>query len=978
MTQGRSSMLRSSLVMASGTLLSRILGFIRAALLISAIGAAAGGVNAAFQTANTLPNMVFNLLATGLFDAILIPQIVRALKRDDQTYVNRLLTATGLILFLVTVVALIAAPLLVIVTAAGYDAQIRSLAIAFALVCLPQIFFYGLYNLLGELLAAWKVFAPYTWAPVVNNVVGIAGLVAFLVMWGSSPQTFAVDDLTSAQFWVLAGTATLGVASQAAVLVIPMRRAGIPLRPDWHFRGTSFGSASRVAMWSFAALGATQVGILSTSNIAAQADAWARTQGEVIVGINAYSTAFMMFMVPQSLIAGPLVTILFTRISASAAERDHAGVARDYELGVRSTTFLLMLTSAALIAAAVPAMQILLPSVTDGSIVTGYAWILRLLLPSAIFSSMAVISQRIFFAYEDARPVFFLSLVPTVIQVVLGWSLYALLAPAHWVMGATLAETVARLAQGCLALAWVAKRNGHVRLGLLARTVMVSALAAIAACAVTLAVLAPLGALSEAPSTAGRFGGALLRLAIAGAVASVVYLLVMRFLAPADTARAAALVLDRLPVPGPVRRFLLAGAVSAPTSGRDADAGGHPHNGGDGTGETRSSMDEQEHTPDEAALPTHSSATGGSSDAPAHDGDSPEHPSDSPAAEETSGLAEFTGSARERTRKALEAGRDALSTWSQRVAGKMRTQTSSGAAPSDPVTSSAWTEADSVLPSALSEVLPAEQAAGTSAAGATAATSVGAAVAAATDGDGEVDARGPAEVSAQPVNHPAKPQWKQVLTPPATLAQSGRLDPTPIALVLAALLVVVTGAWAVHTAFAPAGGHELAERFMEGTAQTVAQSGEEGQSDAAQSVPGPVVTGARVMSWRDDDGDNPDQAGALIDQDPATQWSSRVYDLPMFPKNQTIALVLSFEAPAEVHSVTVTMDPATTGGNIVLRNVDSDNPRQGTELGQQQMGPTVTFTLDKPVTTGSIALTIHQMATTNGELVARIGNITVE
>ena len=93
----RRSILRASALMASGTMVSRILGFIRNAMLIAAVGATAGGVGAAFQTANTLPNTVFNLLASGIFDAVLVPQIVGAIKRrnDGDTYVNRLLTLAG-------------------------------------------------------------------------------------------------------------------------------------------------------------------------------------------------------------------------------------------------------------------------------------------------------------------------------------------------------------------------------------------------------------------------------------------------------------------------------------------------------------------------------------------------------------------------------------------------------------------------------------------------------------------------------------------------------------------------------------------------------------------------------------------------------------------------------------------------------------------------------------------------------------------
>ena len=336
----RRSILRASALMASGTMVSRILGFVRNAMLIAAVGATAGGVGAAFQTANTLPNTVFNLLASGIFDAVLVPQIVGAIKRrhDGDTYVNRLLTLAGTLLFLVTFVTMVLAPVLVMITAAGYTEDIRNLAILFALLCLPQLFFYGLYNLLGELLNAREIFGPYMWAPVVNNVVGIAGLGLFLVIWGGAPDGgIPAGDLTGAQFWVLAGSATLGVICQALCLLWPMRRAGVSFKPDFHFRGTSFGSMPRVAGWTFATLGVSQVGVLSTNNLAAMADGFIGRNGAQggVVGILAYSTAFMIFMVPQSLITVSLTTAIFTRMAGAVADGDDRAVADSYHLGVR-------------------------------------------------------------------------------------------------------------------------------------------------------------------------------------------------------------------------------------------------------------------------------------------------------------------------------------------------------------------------------------------------------------------------------------------------------------------------------------------------------------------------------------------------------------------------------------------------------------------------------------------------------------------
>lgn len=557
----RSSILRASAIMASGTMVSRILGFVRSIMLLAAIGAAGGGVSAAFQTANTLPNTVFNLLASGVFDAVLVPQIVGALKRrhDGETYVNRLLTLAGTLLFVVTLVSMIAAPLLVVITAAGYDSEIRTLAILFALLCLPQLFFYGVYNLLGELLNARGVFGPYMWAPVVNNIVGIAGLGAFLVIWGASPDRIEVADFTSAQFWLLGGSATLGVIAQALILILPMKRAGIRFRPDFHFRGTHFGSTSKVAGWTFATLGVSQVGVLSTNNLAALADAYAKTHGSFeIAGISAYATAFMIFMLPQSLITVSLTTAIFTRMAEAVADGDDRGVAANYTMGVRTITSLTLLAAAILIAGAMPMTQMVLPSYSNQEIVASYAWILAALMPGVASTGMVLMSQRVFFAYEDVKPVFLMGIGPTIIQVIVGWGMYALTGAQWWVVGAALGETACRLVQGVIAVVWVSRRNAFVDRGALLASYSSFFASAFIAGAAAFGALRLVGVQTIASSTAVRFGAATGRMILVALVASIVYMIALRVIAPTESAGTIAPLLARFTVPARVRALLAA------------------------------------------------------------------------------------------------------------------------------------------------------------------------------------------------------------------------------------------------------------------------------------------------------------------------------------------------------------------------------------------------------------------------------------
>ncbi|MDO5721700.1 MAG: murein biosynthesis integral membrane protein MurJ [Actinomycetaceae bacterium] len=444
------SMLRSSAVMAAGTLVSRILGFLRWALLLIAIGGV--GANDAFQVANTLPNAVFNLLAAGLLDAILVPQIVRALKtRSGSVYVNRLLTLAGLILFGLTILMLACASLLVTISAAQMAPEWKNLAVIFAWWCLPQIFFYGLYALLGEFLNARGIFGPYMWTPVANNIVGIAGILLYIAVYGTA------TDISDPSLWdfqrtaILAGPATLGVIVQALLLFIPLRKAGVKLRLDFHFRGTGLRSASTVTGWVFATLLVGQVGTLSTSNIAGAANQWWQDTGVFAPSNAALSYAFMVYMLPQSIISVSIATAIFTRMASAAADKDHQLLVQQYYYGVRSTLLLVMWLTAVLGAGAIPVFQALGPNNPVEHMV-GYAQVLVATLPGMIGACVVLFSQRVFYAIENARPVFLTILFPTIGQIILGWTLKAFLPATMWLSGAMFAEALSRLAQGVIAV----------------------------------------------------------------------------------------------------------------------------------------------------------------------------------------------------------------------------------------------------------------------------------------------------------------------------------------------------------------------------------------------------------------------------------------------------------------------------------------------------------------------------------------------
>lgn len=553
LTPKKTSLLKSSMVMASGTLLSRILGFVRSAMLVAVVGVT-GGVADAFNTANTLPNNVYNLLAAGVLDAVLVPQIIRALKRrGGSTYLNRLITLAGTILFGMTVLSMVCAPLLVDIMAASYNPTKRALAITFALFCLPQIFFYGVYNLLGEILNARGIFGPYMWAPVVNNVIGIAGLGTFLYIWGSGGRTVAAGSFTTEQIWLLAGSATLGVLLQALVLFIPLQGSGVKLRLDFHFRGNDFGSASKVAGWTFATLMVSQLGVISTSNLANAAG----TESDSVASLASYSTAFMIYMVPQSLIAVTLATAIFTRITNNVTENKLAEVASDYHLGFRLITMLSMLCVAIIAVGAVPMMQMVMPNrvAEDASLYGSVLVALVLGIPS---TGIVLISQRVFFAFEDARPVFLMGIVPTALQLIVGWSIFFLASPAWWTIGAAGAETVCRIVQGFIAIFWTARKVRQINAGKLVSSYLLYLGAAIISALGGWLVLHFLSPVVLVDSALGRFFGSFWRIVVVAIVVAVVFFAFLRAADPEGTAAAQRILTSKLPA-----RFRRAEAAGA-------------------------------------------------------------------------------------------------------------------------------------------------------------------------------------------------------------------------------------------------------------------------------------------------------------------------------------------------------------------------------------------------------------------------------
>ena len=171
---------RATVVMAVGTVISRLTGFLRAAVIAATLGLALTADM--FAVADALPAAMYTIVAGGILNAVLVPQLVRAMKNDADggvAYAQRLSSAVLLVLAVATTLLILAAPWVIrLYTGTEFAtpalAEQREATVLLARFTLAQVFFYGLYALLGQMLNARGRFGPMMFAPILNNLVAIA------------------------------------------------------------------------------------------------------------------------------------------------------------------------------------------------------------------------------------------------------------------------------------------------------------------------------------------------------------------------------------------------------------------------------------------------------------------------------------------------------------------------------------------------------------------------------------------------------------------------------------------------------------------------------------------------------------------------------------------------------------------------------------------------------------------------------------
>ncbi|GAA5145315.1 hypothetical protein GCM10025768_02390 [Microbacterium pseudoresistens] len=402
-----SGLARASALLAAGTLVSRITGLLRTIVLVAVIGANASEAADAFGIANQLPNDVFSLISVGVLTAVIVPQIVQATAHKDggNAFISKFFTLGTVVLLAATAAAMLAAGPLVWLTLGHRPAEQQALAVAFSYWCLPQIFFYGLYALVGETLNARRIFGPFTWAPVANNVISIAGFLLINAMFHGPLEQ--VGQWTPDRIAWLGATATLGIVAQALILLVFWPRTGLALRPDFRWRGVGLGTVGKLAGWTMLmALASLTAGIIQ-HNVASDASGDAPS---ITVMLNAW----LIFMLPYSVIVHSIGTPYFTQLSEHAAAGRDDDVRTDIGRSIRILGFFLMGATAAVVAAAIPASRVFVVLGTDAP---PAALVLLAYLVGLIPLAVLFIIQRTFYAYGDTRTPFFFTIFQCVLIV---------------------------------------------------------------------------------------------------------------------------------------------------------------------------------------------------------------------------------------------------------------------------------------------------------------------------------------------------------------------------------------------------------------------------------------------------------------------------------------------------------------------------------------------------------------------------------
>jgi len=444
-----SSLLKSNLVVATGTALSRISGLLRVFVFAYVIGQTSLGD--AYKLGNETPNIVYDLLLGGVLSATLVPLFTSFLPRgegegataEDRRATNVVLTTAGTLMIALTALAVVAAPLIFRLYSISVSSDVdpdlfRSVGTTLTRIFLLQILFYGLVGLGNAFLQSRRRFFVAAWSPILPNVIII---VTLLSLPGAGTTEWSLQDVLDDQRlrWTLGLGATLGIAAMALVTLPAMFAAGLRYRPVFEWKHPAVRKLLVLSGWTFGFVAANQVAVIVIRNLAER-------EGAGI--LSAYVDAFTWFVLPHGLLAVSIATTFQPELARAVLHRNRPEFVRRLAQGTRLILLLTLPAAAGLFVLRDPIIGLMQRGQFDPVASANTARALAGLAIGLAAFSVYLFTLRGFFAHQDTRTPFVLNVGENLLNIV-----FAFLLVGRWgVLGLGLSYSIAYLLSAVWAL----------------------------------------------------------------------------------------------------------------------------------------------------------------------------------------------------------------------------------------------------------------------------------------------------------------------------------------------------------------------------------------------------------------------------------------------------------------------------------------------------------------------------------------------
>ncbi|WP_067493845.1 murein biosynthesis integral membrane protein MurJ [Actinoplanes sp. TFC3] len=531
------STLGNSAVMAAGSLVSRIIGFVRNMLIGMTLGKAIGDP---YTSATFLPNQIYELLLGGVLTSVLIPLLVRKRKAEPdggQLFTQRLLTLAVVSLGAAALIVTVLAPVITVIQADDKAGPAyRDLVTSLSYWILPMIFFTGLSALIGAVLNVRGHFAAPMWAPILNNLVVIATCGAFVLFYGTA-SGLKPGDMSPGEIALIGGGTLLGMIVQAIGLVPALRKVGFSWSWQWNPRALGLNEVGPLAGWMLLWVAANQIAVSVLARMLSGVGG-----GDENAGLLAFNNVFLLTMMAHGIIGVSVMTALLPKMSAAADEGRFADVSADLSRGIRLTTTALAPICVIYGVLGVPIAVTLFQGGAlkyDQAFATGNVLIIAAF--AVIPLSISYLCNYAFYALQGNKTVALINLPVVAVRIAGYFFVAEVMSKSLTAAGMTAANAVSYLLSAVISLSLLRRRIGRLNLGSVGRALIRVIIAAATAAVAGLLVVKIL----PGGDTPGRIP-ALLQVIVGGGVIVTSYLVAATLLKVQEVSQVVGMVRRKL------------------------------------------------------------------------------------------------------------------------------------------------------------------------------------------------------------------------------------------------------------------------------------------------------------------------------------------------------------------------------------------------------------------------------------------------